>query len=366
MKAKPAILIATFPIARTGPHLSLQAMLDDDRFRDAFDAQVWHVPDRYRGPRGKLSLLRDARATLASSGKDALVYLNLDMSLAFWLCIAFKLAGAKTLVAHSHNSHFSSPSSRWRRFLFKCVISGLTDVHAAVCQGSAKAMFLGDPARVLLVPSFIDFEALHRQAAVLPVRVRAPGDRFVFACIGRLMAQKNQSLAIRALAGLRRAGRDVELLLLGEGEDRAMLESLAKAEGVADRVVLTGVSDNVGAVCRGRIDALLLPSLYEGQVRIAAEAQSFGLPMAISAGIADVALLDDVGVIKGLPLEVAAWEAAMQRLMDMPRGRERPLEELNRHRLSSVRGAAAFYEVLLDNARGRHSANNKRSEHHEA
>lgn len=345
------ILVASFPVGRTGPHRWLQAMLADDRFQDAFDAHVWHVPDLYRGVRGKVALLRDARATLQSSGAR-LVYLNVDMSLAFWLSIAFRLAGAKAQVAHSHNSRFSSPSSRWQRFLFKCVISGLTDVHAAVCEDSAKAMFLGDPANVVLVPSYIDFDALHRSAATVPARTRAPGERFVFGCVGRLMAQKNQSLAIRALAGLQRGGADAELLLVGEGEDRAKLAGVAEAEGVADRVRFAGVTDNVGAVFRGQIDAFLLPSLYEGQVRTAAEAQSFGLPMAVSENIAKVALLDDAGVIGGLPLEVPAWETAMRRLMEMPRGRERPLEELNRHRLSLVHGAAGFYRILLDIAPG--------------
>lgn len=352
---RPSILIATFPVGRTGPHLWMQAMLADTRFRNAFEAHVWHVPDRYRGLRGKLALLRDARAKLEFS-KAGLVYLNLDMSLAFWLCIAFRLAGAKTLVTHSHNARFVSPSSGWRRYLCKCVISWLTSVRAAVCEDSAKAMFLGDPADVMLVPSYIDFDVLHKDAAAVPARTRVPGERFVFGCIGRLMAQKNQSLIIRALARLHRAGLDVALLLVGEGEDRAMLEALASAEGASDRVVLAGASDNIGAVCKGQIDALLLPSLYEGQVRIAAEAQSFGLPMAVSERIGNVALLDDVGVIGQLPLEVPVWVNAMKRLMDMPRGPERPLDELNRHRLSLAHGAAQFYRTLLDNVPRRHRA----------
>ena len=348
MTDRVPILVATFPVGPTGPHLWLRALIDDDRFQDAFDAQVWHVPDLYRGMRGKLSLLWDARDARRSSGAR-LVYLNLDMSLAFWLCIAFRLAGAEVQIAHSHNSHFSSPAGRWQRFLYKCGISWITDVHAAVCEGSAKAMFLGNPAHVLLVPSCIDFDALHRCAASQPVRKRTSGDRYVFGCVGRLMAQKNQALVIRALAGLQRAGNDVELLLVGEGEDRSRLEGLAESEGVVDRVVFAGTTENIGEVFRGRIDALLLPSLYEGQVRTAAEAQSFGLPIAVSEHIAKVALLDDVGVIGGLPLEVSAWESAMLRLMGMPRGSERSLGELNQHRLSLACGAARFYQVLVEN-----------------
>ena len=111
-------------------------------------------------------------------------------------------------------------------------------------------------------------------------------------------------------------------------------------------MVFAGTDANIGAVYRGQLDALLVPSLYEGQGRIVAEAQSFGLPMALSAQVPAMAVLDGTGVIAGLPLEVEAWSAALRQLMRMPRGAARPMQELDRHRLSLAHGVALFCDAL--------------------
>ena len=216
----------------------------------------------------------------------------------------------------------------------------------AISPEAARAMYAGGPGPVVLIPCLIDFQSLHRDAAGGAVRSRPAGERFVFGCVGRLMAQKNQALAIRALAPLRRQGLEVELRLVGEGPDRAALQALAQAEGVAEAVVFAGTDANIGAVYRGQLDALLVPSLYEGQGRIVAEAQSFGLPMALSAQVPAMAVLDGTGVIAGLPLEVEAWSAALRQLMRMPRGAARPMQELDRHRLSLAHGVALFCDAL--------------------
>ena len=107
-----------------------------------------------------------------------------------------------------------------------------------------------------------------------------------------------------------------------------------------------GVTENIGAVFRGRIDALLVPSLYEGQGRIVAEAQSFGLPIALSSGIPRMAALNANGVIMDVPQEAGAWCSAMQQLMRMPRTPAWPQDALNQHALSLAHGVGIFCDVL--------------------
>ena len=346
------VLIATFPEGQTGPHAFLRALMDNAVFRSRCDVVLWHVPDLYRGVIGKVRLCRDAWAQLHASRACA-VYLNLDMSLAFWLCIAFRLGGTRRLVTRSLNSVFTSPATRLGRAIYRHGISLLAHVRIAISAEAARAMYAKGTDDVLMIPCLIDFDALHARAAELPSRRYRPGDRFVFGCVGRLMAQKNQALIIRALAEAIRQGSDaelLELLLVGEGEDRSMLAELAANEGIADRVRFMGVTDNIGAVYCTSLDALLVPSLYEGQGRIVAEAQSFGLPLALSAGVPRMAVLDEDGVIAGLPLEVAAWCAAMRQLMEIPRRPARSLETLNRHPLSLACGVVAFCDALTGTA----------------
>ena len=339
------VLVCTFPEDLAGPQRFLSGLLDSAEFKRRFSATLWHVPDRYRRLRGKLRLFRDVRAQLRQSGAQV-VYLNLDLSLAFWLCIGFRLAGARRIVSRALNSSYSSPANPLARWVYRTGMGWLAHQKLAISPEAARAMYAGGPGPVVLIPCLIDFQSLHRDAAGGPVRSRPAGERFVFGCVGRLMAQKNQALAIRALAPLRRQGLEVELRLVGEGPDRAALQALAQAEGVAEAVVFAGTDDNIGAVYRGQLDALLVPSLYEGQGRIVAEAQSFGLPMALSAQVPAMAVLDGTGVIAGLPLEVEAWSAALRQLMRMPRGAARPMQELDRHRLSLAHGVALFCDAL--------------------
>lgn len=339
------ILICTFPENLAGPQRFLAGLLGNQVFCARFAPVVWHVPDRYRHLRGKWRLFQNARTQLTAS-KAEVVYLNLDLSLAFWLCLGFRLAGARRVVTRALSASYASPSNSIMRFLYKCGLTHLAHQRLAVSEEAAKAMYTGDFARAIVIPCLIDFDSLHRDAAIVPSRQRMPGEHFVFGCVGRLVVEKNQALIIRALARLRLQGLDAGLLLVGEGEDRPALEALAAAEGIADSVVFMGSTGNIGAVYRGRLDALLVPSLYEGQGRIVAEAQSFGLPMALSQHVPGMAVLDDKGVIVGLPLEVDAWVEAMRRLMQMPRCAARPLQELNRHKLSLSHGVPVFCEVL--------------------
>ena len=348
------ILVCTFPEELAGPQKFLAGLLDSAEFKRRFSATLWHVPDRYRRLRGKLRLFGDARAQLRQSQADV-VYLNLDLSLAFWLCLGFRLAGAKRIAGRALNAHYASPANPVLRWIYRAGMSALARPRLAISEEAARAMYAGNPATVTLVPCLIDFHALHRDAAAVPARQRATGGRFVFGCVGRLMAQKNQALVIRALAQLRRQGLEVELRLVGEGEDHAALAALAASEGVAEAVVFAGTHDNIGAVYRGQFDALLVPSLYEGQGRIVAEAQSFGLPMAVSEHVPRMAALDDDGLIAGLPLRVDAWATAMAELLHRPRGAARPMQQLDRHRLSLVHGVRLFCDALSGPATARAS-----------
>jgi glycosyltransferase involved in cell wall biosynthesis len=94
--------------------------------------------------------------------------------------------------------------------------------------------------------------------------------------VGSFKAQKNQALAIRALA---RAPAEMgRLLLLGDGPMRNELAALAAAEGVADRVIMPGFFADPSPFYRSA-DLFVLSSDYEGFGNVIVEALSFGLPV---------------------------------------------------------------------------------------
>ena len=94
--------------------------------------------------------------------------------------------------------------------------------------------------------------------------------------VGSLKPQKNHALAISALARLE--DRKAHLPILGEGGCRAKLEAHARAEGVADRVMMPGFFADPMPYFRAA-DLFVLSSDYEGFGNVIVEALSCGVPV---------------------------------------------------------------------------------------
>lgn len=69
---------------------------------------------------------------------------------------------------------------------------------------------------------------------------RTPGS---IAYLGRLTRDKGADLLVRATGQLSRRGIDITVTVMGDGPERALLEELARTEGVADRVSFVGAVD---------------------------------------------------------------------------------------------------------------------------
>jgi glycosyltransferase involved in cell wall biosynthesis len=114
-------------------------------------------------------------------------------------------------------------------------------------------------------------------------------DDWVVGLVGRVQFwQKRQDLAVMAIAAARRKVPNLKLLVVGDGPDLAALKALVRAEGVQDAVVFAGWTDGLSPVYAA-IDALVIPSRYEGVPLVMLEAMYFGRPVIASAvdGMAD-------------------------------------------------------------------------------
>jgi glycosyltransferase involved in cell wall biosynthesis len=104
-------------------------------------------------------------------------------------------------------------------------------------------------------------------------------DDFVFVAIGRLTFQKNYPALLRWFA----ESKHGHLLIAGEGEDRAVLETIIGGLNLRERVRLLGNvrRPDVGTLLSAA-DAFLQPSRFEGQSNAVLEAMAAGLPMILS------------------------------------------------------------------------------------
>lgn len=115
----------------------------------------------------------------------------------------------------------------------------------------------------------------------------------VVVVVARLVPEKRVDLAIRSLALL---GRDVLLVVVGDGPERTALEQVARANAV--RATFTGLLPRVRCLeIIGSADALLATSPTEGAPTVVREARAFGVPV-ISTDAGDVSRWSerDVGI----------------------------------------------------------------------
>ncbi|GMV92725.1 MAG: hypothetical protein AMXMBFR82_25030 [Candidatus Hydrogenedentota bacterium] len=119
------------------------------------------------------------------------------------------------------------------------------------------------------------------------------GKRLIF--VGRLAAVKGIPILLEAIAHLRDAHPDIELVLAGDGPDRGWIERRSQELGIANCVRVTGYlsQDRVREELRAS-DVFVMASFAEGVPVVLMEAMATGLPV-IATRIAGIAELVDDG-----------------------------------------------------------------------
>jgi glycosyltransferase involved in cell wall biosynthesis len=117
----------------------------------------------------------------------------------------------------------------------------------------------------------------------LLARYHLPGDAKVIFTFGRLAASeryKGFDRIIAALPEIRRHVLDVYYLIGGTGDDRPRLESLARANGMADRVIFTDFIRSEELCAHYNLcDVFAMPSTGEGFGIVYLEAMACGRPV---------------------------------------------------------------------------------------
>jgi glycosyltransferase involved in cell wall biosynthesis len=92
-----------------------------------------------------------------------------------------------------------------------------------------------------------------------------------FAYVGRLVAEKGLPVLLQAAAILRRENHEFELLVIGDGPQRAHLEALLGQAGIGDCVRFTGLLEGPAlAEALGSVQVVVMPSVWEETAGLAA------------------------------------------------------------------------------------------------
>jgi glycosyltransferase involved in cell wall biosynthesis len=294
-------------------------------------------------------LLRAAR-TLSSLGPDVVhthghVAGVIGRAAAWW-------AGVPAVV---HHLHTLDTSLRARHLRLERVLARVTDrilcCSGAVERHAAERMRLPPPL-LLTIPNGIDPAPVIRrqEAAALIGSPVGP----VLGCLGALTRHKGQEILLRACALLEPETRPGTIVLLGEGPERARLETLAAIPELRGRVLFQGLRLDARRILPA-FDLLVAPSRErEGLGLAPLEAMDAGLPVVASrvGGLPEVVVDGETGYLVP-PDDPAALSAAIHRVLRLP-DRGRALGEAGRRRVERTFRAApmsrrveAVYEEAL-------------------
>lgn len=127
--------------------------------------------------------------------------------------------------------------------------------------------------KIQVIPNYVDTDLFRP--------IDAPKERGRVCFVGRLEKQKNLSNLVAAMEGLQ-----AHLLLVGDGSEKGLLESVARKKNVKLSIQAPMPHHKIPDLL-GTCEIFVLPSWYEGNPKVLLEAMACGLPV-IGANVSGI------------------------------------------------------------------------------
>ena len=271
---KKKVLIVTEPLKRDekGP---LESYVIEN------GARVIHQPN------SELSYIKSYKfyKKIMKSEHYDIVHSHLLFYSGFVLKAAYK-CGIPKRVAHSH---FSQPlvlyKSKLRQiiaFFYRIVMRFVLNKYATdlIACGEKPGEFLYGKnvfaKRGILLNNGIDcdrfkYDTQIRESVRKELNIKP--NTIVLGHVGKMYYVKNQEFVLDVFNDFLKRYPDSVLILVGDGKDREMLEKKAEFLCISNKVIFTGVRNDVNKLLMA-MDCLLFPSIHEGFPVILIEAQA--------------------------------------------------------------------------------------------
>lgn len=211
-----------------------------------------------------------------------------------------KLCGVKIRIVHSHTTEPENRISVPKRIYY--FISRFLINHFATdflsCGQDAGEWLFGKKAfceKGIIVFNGIDTDdfRFNMNESILFRKSLALSDAFVIGHVGSLFSVKNQQFLIKLMPEICKRKPSAKLILVGNGDERIVLQKLSKELELDESVVFVG--ETLDTVKYYNIfDVFAFPSLREGTPLALLEAQTNGLPCVVSDSIPRDAYITDL------------------------------------------------------------------------
>jgi glycosyltransferase involved in cell wall biosynthesis len=162
-----------------------------------------------------------------------------------WGAVLGRLAGVPVVIGHEHT--WSYEGAPLRRFIDREVIARLSDAFVACSREDRRRMIEVErisPRKIRLIPNGIEAPDRGTPADVRAELGIAP-DAPVLVTVARLVPNKGIDVLIKTAVALAPEFPGLQVLVAGEGDDRAALQALIDRLGMSDTVRLLGVRSDI-------------------------------------------------------------------------------------------------------------------------
>lgn len=245
--------------------------------------------------------------------------------------VAFVEGFATKLLAHSTNQqakmiawvHIDLKNFHWTKQLYKSQSEEnevYRQYHDIVCvsqtaEASFRHLFTNQQAHIQTLYNPIDSQSIIEQSQQLLQLPKPKGIRLV--TIGRLTRQKAYSRLLHIATRLQKDGYVFELWIVGDGEEREMLQHYIQEKQLEKSVTLWGFQTNPYAFM-AQSDLFVCSSISEGYSTAVTEALILGLPVVTTdcSGMGELLKEGECGIITENSEE--ALFAGIKQLLDHP------------------------------------------------
>ncbi len=274
-------------------------------------SKVYKVTSYYRNPFKFISELKK----IIIENDYQIIHCNMNSAVMIFPLIAAKMAKAKIIIAHAHNS--SSDKGMLKAFLHfvnKRFIPLFANTFFS-CSNKAGQWFFNK--KILksndyfVINNAIDVNKFKFDESIrnkLRKNYNIADDAFVIGHVGRFVPQKNHVLLIDIFNEIYKENHNVILILIGEGPLEEEIKNKVKSLNLLNNVIFLKKRNDVNNFYQ-IMDLFVLPSLYEGLPLVGIEAQTNGLNCIFSSKITRE--IDILKNIKFVDLKLNEWVSAI-------------------------------------------------------
>lgn len=252
------------------------------------------------GQQGPFRYMNELKKIMSQTNYIA-VHSHTDYQSGFAVLSA-KRAGIGKRICHSHSNNWGRGDGLRARFILNAMRMVIRYAATNYCACSLEAAeFLFGPSQAnsrkmhlmkngIEIKSFINIDPDARVSVRRELNI--PLDSSIIGHIGTFSPSKNHRFLLELLERMTEEGKDVTLILAGDGPLRSEIEAEAMRRDLFHRIRFLGVRRDVARLMKA-FDVFVFPSLFEGFGIVVLEAQCAGTPCVIAD---TVPKLTDMGV----------------------------------------------------------------------